>query len=511
MMKLERTKNTIKNTAWGLANNIVGIILPFAIRTIILHLLSREYLGLNSLFTSILSMLNLSDLGFGSAIVYSMYKPIAENDVDKVCALLAFYKKVYRVIGYVVLGAGLCITPFIKVLINGSYPQDINIYMVFLVELVNTSISYFFFAYRESLLQAHQRTDVSSKILVIVRMIKYLVQIFVLVIFKNFYLYIIVGPLSTVALNMLSYRASMKLYPQFQCRGTLKSETKNEIKHQVGGLMISKVCGVTRNGLDNIIISGFIGLSAVAIYGNYYYLLVSIHTMLGVIGTSMRAGVGNSIASELVEKNYNDMNKFTFLYAWISGFCTCCFVGLYQPFMEIWVGADNMFPTWIMLLFCVYFYIMTMTDIRNIYIDATGIWWQNKMRPIIETVMNLILNVMLAKFFGTAGVVLATIISLSIVNIGYGSKVLFDAYFRGYSLKHYFASHLFYLLVTALAAVITFACCNLIPFGGVIGLIAKMVVCLLVPNTVFVLLYCKHPQFVNARNTVKAILSTVRK
>ena len=506
-MKIERTKNTIRNTVWGTINNVMGVVLPFAVRTVLLYTLSTEYLGLTSLFSSILGMLNLVELGFSSAVIYSMYKPIAENRTDEVCALLGLYKKIYRIIGSIILVIGLCITPFIHYLIKGSYPTEIDIRIVFLIELLNVSISYFFFAYRESLLQAHQRTDISSKIILLVRTFKYILQILILVFTRNFYFYIILSPVATIAINYLNYKYTVDKYPEYVCKGKLSSEKIQAIKKQVGGLMISKICGVTRNGLDNIIISAFIGLTAVAIYGNYFYVLTSVHTMLCVIGTSMRAGVGNSIASESVEKNYSDMRKFTFMYAWLSGCCTCCFVGLYQPFMTIWAGKENTFPNSIMFLFCIYFYLMTMTDVRNVYIDATGIWWQNKNRPIIETLLNFVLNIGLGKLFGVTGILLATIISLAIINLGYGTNVLFREYFKGYSLKRYFGEHLYYLVIIIVSSAIIFLICDIIPINGLIGLLIKGIICVFVSNLIYLVAFYKLPVF----NSVKPMFFNIMK
>lgn len=510
-MKLDRTKNTVRNSIWGLTNNIVGLILPFIIRTIILRVLSTEYLGLSSLFSSILQMLNLAELGFSSAVVYSMYKPIAENDTDKVCALLAMYRTVYRVIGAFILGTGLILMPFLPHLIHGTVPPDMNLYLLFFISLVDTSISYFAFGYKESLLQAHQRTDLSSKVLIVIRCIKYVVQIILLLVFGNYYAYILVAPVMTLATNVANSRIASKNFPQYSCRGKLEKNEVTAIAKQVGGLMISKICGVTRNGLDSIIVSAFIGLNAVAVYGNYYYLIISIHTMLGVITNSMRAGIGNSIVSESVEKNYEDMKKFTFLYAWISGLCTCCFVVLYQPFMQMWAGSENMFPDWLMLLFCLYFYILTVTDIRNVYIDATGIWWQNRTRPIIETIVNFILNIALGYFFGVTGIVLATIISMTFINIGYGSKVLFQAYFKGYSIVEYFADHIKYFVVTAITAAAVWFVCSIVPVVGIIGLVIRLMICMIVSNAVFVALFIKNPLIHYIKPMLRSVLKTIKK
>ena len=188
-MKLEKTKNARRNILFGILNKVITMFLPFVVRSVIIYALSAEYLGLNSLFSSILQVLNLTELGFSSAIVYSMYKPIAENDDETICALLNFYRKIYFIIGCVVLSLGLLLLPFLDKLINGDVPDNINIYILYLCYLVNTVLSYMMFAYRSSLLNAHQRTDIISNINTITLGSMYFLQIIVLIATKNYYTY----------------------------------------------------------------------------------------------------------------------------------------------------------------------------------------------------------------------------------------------------------------------------------------------------------------------------------
>ena len=510
-MKMNRTKNTTRNIFWGMVNKLITLLLPFLLRTIMIKVMGSDYLGLNSLFTSILQVLNLAELGFSTAVVFSMYKPIADDDKPTICALMNFYKKVYRVIGTVVLVIGLALLPFIKYLIKGSCPSDINIYILYLIYLFNTSISYFMFAYKSSLLNAHQRNDITSNINSIVYIAQYGIQIALIILFKNYYIYIIVQPVFTVVNNLFTAYIAKKKYPEYICRGSLDKSLLAQIKKKVGGLMIQRLCSTTRNALDSIVISSFLGLTAVTMYGNYYYIVSAVHGVLGIIQNSLSAGIGNSIAVESAEKNHNDMHKFIFIYAWISGWCTICMACLYQPFMRIWMGESLMFPVHIMLTFCLYFYSMCMGDIRSLYTTGAGLWWEGRYRSIMESLANIVLNIVLGYFFGVFGVILSTLISILIVNFGYGSHIVFKYYFKNGRLKYFFAKHALYAAVTLAVGAVTFFLCGLISINKTADLIIKALICILIPNLLYFAVYSRTKMFKESIKIGKNVLNVVKK
>jgi len=493
---MNRSKNTIRNMVWGFSYRVLTLLLPFLTRTIILQILGEQYLGLNSLFASILNVINMAELGFSSAVVFSMYEPIAKQDKNTICALMALYRKVYRVIGLVVLLLGLAIMPFLKYLIKGDYPNEINLFLLYGIYLFNAVIGYFLFAYQISLLAAHQRNDISSKISLAICIVQYAAQIFILVVLKNYYLYILFLPIATILNNICNNYLAKRYYPEYVCKGDLSKEVKENIKKQVSGLMISKMCGTLRNSLDSIILSAFIGLSAVAMYGNYYYILNAVHGILTIIGVSMKAGVGNSIAKETKEKNFSDYEKFTFIYMWLAGWFSCCMLCIYQPFMLIWTGKETMvFATPIMVMFCIYFYTICMTDMRNVYMDAVGLWWEARYRSIIESIGNLFLNIVLGYYFGVVGIVLATLITIIIVNIVYGTKILFDHYFTTQRVTKHLSDHLRYFAICVLAGVLCYGICLGLPQNMYLNIVLRVIVCVIVPNAVFIAFYYKSNDF----------------
>lgn len=503
-MKLDKSKNTKRNIIYGIINKTVTLLLPFLIRSIIIYFLSAEYLGINSLFSSIIQVLNLTELGFSSAIVYSMYKPVAENDEETICALLNFYRKAYFIIGCVVLVIGLSLLPFLDKLINGDYPSGLNIRIIYLFYLINTVLSYMLFAYKNSILNAYQRTDILSNVNTITLSGMYLVQIVILTITKNFYLFVVMMPFFTLLNNIIIAVISKRMYPQYVCKGKVSKDLLSGMKKQVSGLMVTKLCAVTRNSFDSIFVSAFLGLTTTAMYGNYYYIMNAIIGVLMVVSNSMLAGVGNSIVTDSVEKNYKDLQKINFIYMWIAGWCTICLLCLYQPFMKIWVGEELMFSIPVMISFCIYFYALEMGVVRGVYSDAAGLWWENRYRAIAEAIANIILNYCLVQFMDVMGIIIATLISLLIINFGLGSQIVFKYYFKNKKLHEYFLCHVKYFLVTAFISIITYLIIGTVTVDGILGLLIKAFICVILPNILYILIYRRNDMY---KSSVSWILS----
>ena len=383
-MKIERTKNATRNIIFGGVLKIYQILVPFLMRTAMIYFLGMQYLGLNSLFSSILQVLNLAELGIGSAMVYSMYKPIAEDDNITICALMNLYKIYYRVIGLVIAVGGLIIVPFLSNLVKmDTVPEGINIYMLYLLNLGSTVLSYWLFAYKNSLLTAHQRVDVISKVTIITNTIQYILQLMVLVLFRNYYYYIIILLLVQIATNIMTAVVVNRMYPYYQAKGMLAKSQIKEINARVRDLFTAKLGGVIVNSADTIVISTFLGLTVLAIYQNYYFVMTSVIGIIYVIFNACTAGIGNSIIIETKEKNFKDLQKLTFLIAWISGVSCCCFLCLYQPFMQLWAGKENMLQYNAVICIVIYFFVFEINQLLNLYKDAAGIWHEDRFRPLV--------------------------------------------------------------------------------------------------------------------------------
>ena len=493
-MKINKTKNAINNVIFGSINKIIAILFPFIIRTIIINVLGVQYLGLNSLFSSILNILSLAELGFGTAMVYSMYEPIAKDDTETINALLNLYKKIYRIIGLVVLICGLFVMPFLKYFIKGSHPADINLYLLYSIFLLNNVISYFFFAYKTSLLSAHQKNDITSKIHILTSTMMYILQIVVLLLFKNYYIYIIFLPLSTLAMNFLTAIVTKKQYPQYFCKGEVSKEQKHTIKKQISALFLHRIGYVIQSSIDNICISAFLGLTLLGKYNNYFYIVTAIQGFITIIKQSMVAGVGNSLVIESKEENKKQYFRTLFIFAWIVGWCSVCFMCLYQPFMNVWVKQENMLPITIVICLVALFYISDMRGVTGMYKDALGMWHEDRFKPMSISVVNLIGTIISAYFGWFEGIILSTIAGYVLVGFPWETHIFFKHYMKEKPIKYYL-KQLLYLIVTLVAIAITYFICSFIPFKGVPEIVAKFGICLIVPNIIFVLAYFKTSEF----------------
>lgn len=498
MRKLERTKNAGRNIIFGIMLKVIQTVFPFVLRTVMIYFLGVEYLGLNSLFVSILQILNLAELGVGSAMVFSMYKPIAENDTKTICALMNLYKKYYRVIGLAVLTAGMVLCPFVPKLIKGSVPDDINIYTLYILNLGATVLSYWLFAYKVSIVIAHQRWDIISKASLITDTSMYILQIIVLVVFRNYYFYIILQLINQAVRNIFVAAIVDKMYPECKAMGKLPKETIRVINKRVRDLFTTKVGNVIVTFADAIVISAFLGLTALAVYQNYNYIMTAVMGFLTVIFTACTAGVGNSIVVESESKNYNDFKKFTYIIAWISGICTACFACLFQSFMRVWVGEKLVLGYSIVVCFCCYFFIYEINQLLSMYKDAAGIWHTDRFRPFVTAVVNLGLNIFLVNYWGIYGVILSTVISTLVVGMPWLLYNIFTALFRVNPWR-YILKLFVYFLITFVVCAATYFVCSLFDLGGILDLVVKLVVCLVVSNALFFIIYSRFSEFAEAK------------
>lgn len=494
-MKIERTKNATRNIFFGIVLKIYQIVIPFLMRTAMIYFMGIQYLGLNSLFTSVLSVLNLAELGVGSAMVFSMYKPIADDDNAAICALMNLYKVYYRIIGGVIAVLGVVLTPFVPHLIKGDVPQGINVYVLYLLNLSATVLSYWLFAYKNSILQAHQRNDVVSKVTLITNTLQYSIQILVLWLLHDYYVYVIVALITQALTNITTAYVANKLYPQFKAEGRVPEKDVKVINKRIRDLFTSKIGAVVVNSADTLVISAFLGLTVLAVYQNYYYILTSVIGFVTIIFSSCTAGIGNSLVVETQEKNFKDLKKFTFIIAWIACVCSCCFLSLFQPFMKIWVGEDLMLEYSAVLCFVVYYFIYEINQLLNLYKDAGGIWHEDRFRPLVTACANLGLNLILVRFWGIYGVLLSTVLSMLFVGMPWLFHNLFTTLFDRSQLRPYLSKLFKYTITAVVSCVIVLLICNFINFGLITTIILRLVVCVAVPFVMYIILFWRSSEF----------------
>ena len=500
-----RSRNASRNIFFGLILKLYHVIVPFIMRTAILYLLGVQYLGLNGLFKSILSVLNLAELGVGSAMVYSMYKPIVDNDSITICALLRLYKSYYRIIGIVIALLGIVLLPFVPRLINGSIPDDLNVYVLYLLNLAATVISYWLFAYRGSLFLAHQRADIISKITFVTSTIQYAIQFIVLVLLKNYYVFVLAALVTQSVNNVIVAVFAAKYYPSYKPMGKLSEAETKSINKRIRDLFTSRLGHVITNSVDTIVISAFLGLKLLAIYQNYYFILDSIYSVIVVIFSSITAGMGNSLITESVDKNYRDLRKFTFLSCWLLTVCTSCFAVLYQPFMRMWVGEELILDYSYVILFCIYFYLHVFVMVWASIKDAAGLWDKDRFRPLVASTVNLLMNLVLVRIIGLYGIILSTILSYVFIAMPWLVCNLFTFIYKR-PLLGYLKRLIGYISVCVLCATISVVITNRINVCGFRTIILFGLIAVCVTSLIQYLIYHKCIEYIEAKNLIIHLL-----
>ncbi len=494
-MAESRIVNTNRNILSGIVSRVVKLFLPFIVRTAVIYTFGAEYLGLNSLFSAIFNVLCLAELGFGSAMVFSMYKPIAENNVPEVCALLNLYRKIYRIIGSFILITGLCLLPFLDHLIKGTPPEGMNIYILYVIFLVGTVLSYFLYAYKSSILTAAQHGYIMTNVSTVMGILQELIKLLIIVVFKDFYLYCMVALPFTVINNLIVNYVVTKDYPQYKCYGSLDKEILTDIKKRVTGLFMYKICYVFRDMFGSIVVSAFIGLVVLGEYNNYMYIYTSVASLLNLLRSSMQASIGNSIATESESKNHDDFRRFHCLYIFLATWCTVCMICLYQPFITVWIGEKYLLDYLTVVCLCTSFFWGNNCDMCMTYRHASGLWWQDRYRPIVESIVNVILCLVLVKPLGVLGVVLAQFFCKFFINSVWASWVLYRFYFKSFKLRSYINRLFIYLAIFIITTLIVVGLCHVLPIDNKVSrLIVNGIICLAIPPIVMYPLYRLLPE-----------------
>ncbi|MCR5486363.1 MAG: hypothetical protein K6F35_02400 [Lachnospiraceae bacterium] len=485
-----RTLNSKRNILAGVLSNCVVPVFALIVNGAVVRCLSVEYIGLVGTFNAVLEILNLAELGFSTAMIVNLYRPLKDNDAATVRGMLGYYRRVYRIIGLVILVAGMAVCPFLWRLVKDSGEIRENIFILYLLFLVNKAATFLLYAHKEALLNAAQRFDIIKLVHILIYAVKSGFQLLALMVFKNFYLYAAALILGTVlyyaALNILS----QKKFPQYYPEGGIDGETKQTVKKQVAGLSVSNVLGVSRDSLNSILITSFFGLHIAGQYSNYNAVYGAVIGFFLVITKAVMSSIGNSIVSETVEKNYRNLTKMEFLQNMVTTACTAYLLSLYQPFMKIWMGEDLMYPDHVMVLFVLYFYIRAMSEVRNAYFSALGYWWKAKWIFVAEAGVVIILMLVLGKLLGVAGIILAPCISVLTVNYIGITNLMFREYFKT-GAKEFYTNRILYSLITVVISGTAWYFCGRIPYEGIGGIVVRAAVCtglllILIPLMMFV-------------------------
>lgn len=407
----ERTKKSFFNIGTNFITTCVKYIMSFITRTVFIYCLGKNELGLNGLFTNILSMLSLVELGIGTAINFSLYKPLAEHDNKKISILMGFYKKAYRIIGIIVTFLGLSLIPFLKYLINDITNID-NVYLIYILYLINT-VSTYFISYKETLINADQKKYKLFGIETISVFLLNVFQMIFLLLTKNFIVYLIINFIVLFIQRIITNIFITRNYKDidFNSKDMMEKDDLKPIVKNVKAMFFHKIGDYCINSTDNLIISSFISIAVVGIYSNYLTIITMINSIINMIYSGIVASLGNLVATETVEKKEEIFDKMNFLGFLFYGYCSVCLINLFNTFITIWIGTEYCFNFNIVLIMILNFYLAGMRIPPHTMKSAAGLFDVDKYTPILQSLINLVISIFLAKKMGILGVLLGTLIS----------------------------------------------------------------------------------------------------
>ena len=478
---MTRTENSAKNFYTGLINQFLVLIFRFITRTILIKYLGEEYLGINGLFSNILNLLSLADLGIGTALVYSLYKPISDGDEVRQNVITKYLKKVYFTIGIIIVCAGLLLTPFLNFVVKEKV-DFINLYFVYFIYIFQSASSYLFFASYYEFLGANQKKYISNNISNIIIIISNVVQILILIFLKNFYVYLLSILFFNIFQTFLIAKKTKKMFPFLNkdVNKELTKKEKSDIYKDCGSLFVYRINYVVLTATDNIIISKYIGLVMVGIYSNYVLITNSIVNILSTFFNSINASVGNLHATNDKGKDYYIFKLINFITVVCFGIFGICLYNLINEFIVLWLGKDFLLPMYLVFIIVVNLYMEGLRQLLTTYRTSYGLFRQAKFIPLFGMIVNIVVSIILVQKIGLFGVLLGTLISNLVSFLWYDPFLIYKNVFKKNPFDYYFRN-LYYFIVFVLLGYICKFVCSIITINGILGFFIHGLVCVFIP------------------------------
>lgn len=496
------------NTTVAFAAQVTAILMGFFTRVVFTRMLSEGYVGINGLFTDILNILSLSELGVGTAITYALYGPIARNDIKKQQILMRMFRTFYRITAGVVLIAGLCLIPFLDILMKDRPDVD-HLVIIYLLYLLNSFVSYLLI-YKKTLVDAHQMNYITVMYHNGFLVLQDICQIIVLLLTRNFILFLIVAVVCTIGGNICMSRKADRLFPYLKepCKERLLQEERRDIFKNVKAMLMHKIGNIVVNNTDNLLISSFVGVVTAGIYSNYYLIIGSVRQVLDQAMLGVAASVGNLGVTEEKEKVGQIFDRLFFIGYWLFGFAGICLLELLNPFVELAFGERYLFRKEIVLILCINFCINGMRRAVLIFKESMGLFWYDRYKAVAEAVLNLVISVLLVTKSGVAGVFAGTFCSTVLTSVWVEPYVIYK-YRLEKPVTEFFAKYAGYLGVMAVVWGITEYFCRFISGQVFLVLICRLGICLTVPNILLWLIYRRTVEWKELWNLLKRISGRV--
>lgn len=503
---MDRTEHVVKNLKFAAVSELVLAVLKFVSRRVFVLLLGKEYLGVSGLFTDILSMLSLAELGFSVSITYSLYQPVAQGNTTLIKSLMQLYRRVYRSVFVIVLAAGLSLTPFLDFFVK-EMPENIpNISLIYVLNVVNASVSYLF-AYKSTLLFVYQKKYIDSLIRTAVSVIAAVAQIGVLLITGNYVFYLFISIGAALTQNVLISVKTDRLYPYLKEKdiSPLPVEILHDIRRNVGAMILHRIGAVAIFSTDNILISKFVGIGTTGLYSNYVMIRGFLNVMVNALFNAITPALGNLNATETEQNRQAAFRRLNFFSAWLFGWMSICLLWLYDPFIRIWLGGNYLLPRPVVLIIVINFYVNSMRiPVANTK-SVMGLFWDERYKSILEPPLNLAVSILLAQRWGIFGILSGTLISTMALPFWVEPLGLYRHGLKQ-PIGEYFLRYLGHLLLTAAAGGLTGLACSAAG-EGLFGFVLRLLFCILIPNAVYLAVYCRTSEFCFMKEMAKRIIN----
>ncbi|MCC2878101.1 lipopolysaccharide biosynthesis protein [Lachnoclostridium pacaense] len=499
-----RTEKSIRNIVYGEVNVILTVLLSMVTRTALVRILGLSAVSLNGLFTEVIAVLSLAELGVGSAITYNLYKPLAGQDEQKLTQLMWFYKSAYRLIAGFILAAGLCFLPFVSCLIRNAEYDMGYLRLVYVIFLLKTVSSYFF-SYKRTLLDADQKMYLISAANTLFRFITVASNLAVLMLTHNFIAYLLSDVGVTLANNVAIAHIADRQYPFLKKRDRLPTEEKKKIFANMKHIFIGTLSGKITNSTDNILISVLVGTLQVGLYSNYSLIISNVRKILLLIPDAAAGSIGNLAVSESRERCHQVLCRMTFIIYLVTTFCSACILCMSDPFVEILFGRKYLMDDILQYSFVVNFFYFVVREPLWRMMMVSGLFAKDKNISILGSSINLVVSIVLGLKWGILGIMLGTTCTL-IIQIILKTRLLYREFL------YLDAAHYQWLLIKISAAAFAglyiskLLCHMMIPASPYGRLWVYFMVACIVSVSLNVVLFYRTEEFIYCRNLAVRML-----
>ena len=504
--KTSRTRKTIINTVFSIASQLLAIVLSFVLRTAFIKILGDQYTGVASVFTTILTMLSLSELGFATAVATALYRPLRENNQKLIQQLMDFYKKAYRLVALFIFVVGVCLIPFLQYLIKDVPDIKENITVIYVFYIVKTAASYLMI-YKTTLLRADQKLYVVKKLEMICQGIRYAVEVIVLIVFREYMTYLVIEIVATILQNYTVTKRAEKEYPQAfeKPTETLPRETIISLLKDVKGLSMYKLSSTIGNSIDTMLISGFINTSSVAIVGNYSHIKNHVQKVLMQFFSAVIPSVGNLAVEKSAKQQQNVFNRLFYISFLMVNFCSASMFVLFKPFLKVWLGEKYVLGQHISFIIAFDFFLYILLQAIASFRTANGLFVKGQYRPLITAIVNTILSVLLIREFGIFGTILATVIA-RLLTQWYDPYLMYKHIFQDSFAKFYVKYWAYIALFVSGAFITNFVAEAVAINNRFLNLILGAVICVVIPNCWVLIWTHRTKEFAFVKGVVVKIL-----